>query len=342
MALNRGTFVRNVSTVGTTPIEARLALAGSYAENSPGVPRSGVVFGAAPNLVTGNGSTMSYDIAPCEIVIYRAAGEGVYVMTITGATNIETGAAPGSGSRFDLIYVKQNDPDKADPDNAPVLGVVQGTSSTGTPTKPYASVPAGAYVLAEAQIFSGTTFASGGTNTMAQVFRWTVARGAAIPVRNSTELGEITPFDGAQVLRLDYGGRPVQTYSANSSNWYPLELTPIAPSGWAVTGSINVIPMGARKRVLGVVHVNRTGGTFSAASGSYTAIGGSGTQIIPSSAISSSGESYYIAGVVTGASLNVKGIIFLNGGNGSISFMPDATFNWAAGGFFDLLLDYTI
>lgn len=238
MALNRGNFVRNVSTVGTTPIEARLAQASAYAENAPGVPRSGVVWGAAANLVVPNGATMSFDISPFEVVISRAANEGVYVLTMTGATNLATTAAPGSGSRYDLVYVKQNDPDKGDANNAPVLGVVQGTSSTGTPTKPYGSVPAGGFVIAEARIFSGTTFASGGTNTMAQVFAWTTTRGGQIPVRDTTDRATITaPAVGQEVLRLDPANGPlVERWTGTAwINTLPVALVPLG-SWTAISG----------------------------------------------------------------------------------------------------------
>ncbi|MEA5454466.1 hypothetical protein SPF06_07010 [Sinomonas sp. JGH33] len=194
------------SYVGTTTVEARLALAGLYAENAPGVPRSGVLAQSATNLVTARSDGFSYDIAPCQLVIGRAANEGVYNPTLTGTTNAVSAAAPGSGSRWDLVYVLQRDPGKGDTDNQPVVGVVQGASGS-TPTKPYGSVPAGAYVLAEAQIFSGTTYASQSPNTIAQVWRHTAARGAPVPVRNQAERDEITsPSIGMSAKRLDRKG----------------------------------------------------------------------------------------------------------------------------------------
>jgi hypothetical protein len=208
MTVNRGPGVAPIAGVGTTTVEHRLQLAGLYAENAPGVPRSGVLAQAADQLVVGR-SDMSYDVGPAALVISRTAAEGVYTPTLTGTTNVPTGAAPGTNSRWDLIYVKQNDQAKGDADNAPVIGVQQGAAAA-SPTKPAGSLPAGAYVIAEARIFALTTGTSGGSNTIAQVWRHTAARGGTIPIRNTTELAEITtPHQGMTISRLDLPGRPV-------------------------------------------------------------------------------------------------------------------------------------
>lgn len=215
MTANRGPGVAVNAGVGTTTLEHRLQLAGQYAENAPGVPRSGVLSQAAAQLVTAK-ATMAYDIGPAQLVISRTAGEGVYTPTLTGTTTVATTAAPASNSRWDLIWVKQNDVAKGDADNLAVTGVVQGASGA-TPTKPYASVPAGAYVLAEAQIFAGTTGTSGGTNTLTQVWRHTASRGARFAVRNLTERAEITsPALGQEICRLDRPGGPTETYTGTA------------------------------------------------------------------------------------------------------------------------------
>lgn len=202
MTVNRGPGVAPLAGVGTTTLEHRLQLAGLYAENAPGVPRSGVLAQANATLVTAR-SDMSWDVVPLGSVINRTASEGVYTPTLSGTTNVPTIGAPGADSRWDLIYIKQNDQAKGDPDNAAVTGVVNGTAS-GSPSKPYSSVPSGGLVLAESRIFAGTTGTSGGSNTTAQVWRHTAARGAPILIRNATELAEITtPALGQRVIRLD-------------------------------------------------------------------------------------------------------------------------------------------
>lgn len=202
MTVNRGPGVAPIAGVGTTTVEHRLQLAGLYAENAPGVPRSGVLGQATDQLVTAR-ADMSYDVDPAALVISRTAAEGVYTPTLAGTTNVATGAAPGTNSRWDLIYIKQNDQAKGDADNAAVIGVQQGTAAA-TPTKPTGDLPAGAYVIAEARIFAGTTGTSGGSNTISQAWRHTAARGARINIRSATERAEITtPAKGLEILRTD-------------------------------------------------------------------------------------------------------------------------------------------
>ncbi|WP_160665318.1 hypothetical protein [Pseudarthrobacter sp. ATCC 49987] len=241
MTANRGVGVPVTGTspnfIGTTATEHRLQLAGQYAENAPGVPRSGVLAQGDPVLVKGR-SDWSYDIGPAQLVISRSTSEGVYTPTLTGTTNIATSAAPGSGSRWDLIYVLQRDPGKSDADNVATVGVVQGTSGS-SPSKPTASLPAGAYVLAEAQVFSGSTGTSGSPNSISQVWRYTAARGGIITIRSAAELAEITtPHPGMTVCRLDLPGAPTATYLAGW-NLEPLgELGTFTFTGSAATSTV--------------------------------------------------------------------------------------------------------
>ncbi|AYN57740.1 minor tail protein [Arthrobacter phage DrManhattan] len=215
MTANRGLFVRNLGAVGTTPIEGRLVMASLVAENSPGNPRNGLLDQKATTVVSGTAS-MTYSVGPCNVVVNRAAGEGAYIFSLTGTTTVATTAAPGTGSRWDLIYVKQNDPDKGDASNTAVLAVLQGTSSTGTPTKPTASLPAGAYVLAEARVYSGATATNGAQVTITQTWRYTALRGAPVPVRSTTERDEITPAAGYLVKRLDIDNNATEFYTGSA------------------------------------------------------------------------------------------------------------------------------
>jgi hypothetical protein len=222
MTANRGLFVRNLGTTGTTPAESRLALAGLFEQLTPGVPRVGLLNFRGRFAVTGTAG-LAYSVAPCTVVMTRAANEGVYLFTLTGTTTVPT-TAPASGSRIDLIYVKQNDPDKGDPNNEAVAGVVQGTPGT-TPQAPYALVPAGALVLAEARISAGATATNGGQTAIAQVFPQTAFAGEPVPVRNRAEQLQFT-VPGTQVLRLD-SGRIDTLFPADSVNPF---------GGWQPTG----------------------------------------------------------------------------------------------------------
>lgn len=213
MTISRGLFVARVGLIGTTTVEARRALAGMIEENDVGVPRSGMLTGA-DNLVTGLG-TMAYQVGAAVFAINRVNGEGVYLVALTNNTTVATTAAPGSNSRWDLIYVKQNDPEKADPNNDAVLGVVQGTPAA-VPTKPTVSVPTGALVIGEARIYAGTTGTVTAPNTIAQVFPYSGLRGAPVKVRSITERNTITPTSGKTILRMDQNYR---TEISNGSSW---------------------------------------------------------------------------------------------------------------------------
>ncbi|UXE04759.1 minor tail protein [Arthrobacter phage Shambre1] len=229
MSISRATFVReqNIGTeaaptwVGTTALEARRGLAGLYAENSPGVPRSGVINPSMTFIVQATDS-MTYDVYPCELVIFRAANEGVYNPTLQNITTLPAAVAPGAGlSRYDIIYAKQNDIDKSDADNQPILGVVSGTPSSN-PARP--SLPAGAIGLAEARIYGGTTSTLQSPNVVTQTYRFTAPRGGLIQCRTLAERNEITlPARGQMVLRMDRNNH-VQMYvgptqAQNTSGW---------------------------------------------------------------------------------------------------------------------------
>lgn len=234
MTVNRGLAVRQNGAIGVTPLEHRLSMAGLFAQNSPGVPRQGLLEAPSATIVSG-ASGWTYNVAANHPVIVRATSDGVYLPTFTGSTSIACSVAPGTGFRYDLVWVKQNDIDKGDPDNLATLGVTEGAASA-SPAKPYASVPAGAYVLAESLVGAGATGTNHASVTITQVWRHTVARGAPIPVRDATELAEITGFNGAQVVRLDKGNR-VDTF--NNGAWGNREYLVPRNTGWVdVAGTI--------------------------------------------------------------------------------------------------------
>lgn len=231
MTTNRGLFVPLFGTppsaVGTTPAQGRLALSGLLAENAPGAPRSGVLVPSDPILVTGSGAGMTYDVKPFPVAINRATEEGVYLFTVTGLTPAPTTAAPASGSRIDVIYVKQNDPSKGDPDNQAVVGVVQGAASGGTPAVP--AVPTGALAIAQATVGANITTASQASIVM--VYPYTAARGAVITVRSLADRNTITdPAEGQRVLRLDRNNH-IQEWNGTAWVWVS------APERYQMDGS---------------------------------------------------------------------------------------------------------
>ena len=295
MSVNRGLWVPLNGNVGTTPTEARLVTAGQVAENAPGVPRQGLLFQSATEVVAGT-SAMEYTVAACHPVISRAVNDGVYTLTLTGSTIVPTTVAPATGSRWDLVFVKQNDTAKGDADNLPIVGVVQGVASS-TPSKPYGSVPEGAMVLAEVSVQAGAIATNGSGVTITQMWRHTAMRGAPIPVRSKAERDEITAYRGARVLRLDFGGLeqrfsgakwhgsvvaggtftvpavPNGGGSGNLSVTYPFTF-PGAPAVTVTASSGRLTGTTTSRTSSGFVAVfdNRSGGGSSSALATYTAI----------------------------------------------------------------------
>jgi len=222
MPVERGLFVPQTGTSpnfqGTNPTQARLALAGLLAENAAGVPRQGLLRPSTTLVVTGT-NDMSYNIAPINPVITRAAAAGTYVFTTTGTTNRRTTPAPGANSRYDIIWAKQNDTQFGDADNTAEIYVTQG-SPAATPTKPVPTLNnapvQGALVLAEVLVPTGATATNSAAVQITQVWRHTAARGAPIPVRSQAERDEIALNAFAVVRRLDLPGQPEEYSDGNA------------------------------------------------------------------------------------------------------------------------------
>jgi hypothetical protein len=213
MTISRGLWVPiNTGNVGTTEVEARLAMAGLFETINGTDPRSGLLRPPASGVVvtgTVNTAPMTYTIGPCQPVINRVANEGAYHFAAVGNTTVNTTAAPGANSRIDVIWVKQNDQSKGDADNLAVAGVTQGVVSA-TPVAP--AIPTGALAIAQAVILNTTTATN--TAVITQVYPYAALRGVPIPVRNVTDRATIvTPVVGQQVERLDLPGQPVEEYT---------------------------------------------------------------------------------------------------------------------------------
>lgn len=267
MTVNRGLFVPLNAGVGTTPTQARLGLAALVAENSPGVPRTGVLNPSDPDLVTGSTGSMTYDIKPHSVAVNRATDEGVYIFTTTGLTSVATTAAPASGSRIDVIWVKQNDTTKGDADNLAVPGVTQGAASGGTPAVP--SIPAGAIELAQATVGANITTASAAS--IVSTFKHTAARGADLIVRSLADRNTITdPAKGQRVVRLDRNNH-VQEWDGDSWNWvsvperYYMDASGFSATSNQVSKAIGLLTAAPTRTYATKVRVNGRLSVFSAA-----------------------------------------------------------------------------
>lgn len=276
MTARDGLFVVGAAGAGqTSPTEARLAAAGLLAPGAGGIDfRPGALYGPGNPLgVTGTGS-MTYSVAAGHFAASRGTSLGVYLACNDAAATVSTGAAPGSGSRYDLIWIRQPDAEQGDADSVAVIGVTQGTSS-GSPTKPYGSVPAGALVLAESLVASGATSTNDVAHvTITQVAAWTAARGALVPVRSQTERDALTLFESLTVWRLDV--HALETYTGTAWVRYSPTWTSYSPT-WASSGTApslgNGTLTGAYQQLGKTVHFSIklvAGNTTTFGTGSYS------------------------------------------------------------------------
>lgn len=237
MALFRGLFVRrDAGGLGTQPSEARRSAGALLTPADAFGARAGVLPGpGTPGAVTGT-ATWEYSVAAGYYVTQRSDADGPFLYGSDGPTlTPAVAAAPGSGSRWDLIWVQHQDPDQGAAASTPVYGVTSGAASA-SPAKPYADVPAGAFVLAEAQVSAGATSTQHANVTISPVFTWTALRGAPVPVRTAAERDAAALFVGAQVARLDLDG-VVQEWTGTA--WRTLAPTVVVGSdaGFPLAGS---------------------------------------------------------------------------------------------------------
>lgn len=234
-------------TVGVVSDEDhRLDLAGLIAPQSSSLAvRTGIMLSPTSTaVITGTSATgtMTVNVLPHHWVTTRGTGDGIYLGTKETSTTLTIAAAPGSNSRIDVVYSKQNDSSSSltpDATTGELYGVVTGTAAA-SPTKP--TVPFGAIEIGTVTVAAGATNTLGAGVTIATTAPQVVARGADIPVRNQTERDALTLFTGLTVKRLDLGGL-VQRYTG--STWLTSDLAPISyqypvfQNNWKVFDSTN-------------------------------------------------------------------------------------------------------
>jgi hypothetical protein len=163
-----GLYVQQLATgPGATARSSRLALAGLLAKNPDGTVKTGVLVDGQGPVVTGTAG-MSYSIRSHVAVTKVSEANGPTLVPNDGTVVLATDPAPGSNSRIDTIWVRQQhiegDGGTGTTINTPEFGVAKGAASA-TPAKP--SVPTGALELASVPVTAGTTATSGLTFTQA-------------------------------------------------------------------------------------------------------------------------------------------------------------------------------
>jgi hypothetical protein len=198
MTAQRGMWIAQDSNDdGTTPKGARLATGGLLAHDgaSPLGVRKGVIHDGGGPVVAGTAG-MSYDVRAHVAVTMASSTNGPTVIANDATVNVPTTAAPGSGSRIDVIWVRQKlitGDGGSESTNEAEYGVTQGTAS-GSPSAP--AIPTGAMALAQTTVGVGVT----ATNTLVftRAHQWTAAAGGVVRVESDTERSGIT-LDGTLI-----------------------------------------------------------------------------------------------------------------------------------------------
>lgn len=120
-----------LGVAGTTTADMQRIIAATYASD-------GIIDGCD---VAGT-STMNYTVSAGAIVLNT--GTDMAVIVPVPATTLPTEAAPAVGSRTDTIYVQQNFPTQANPDNTSFVAVTSGAAPSGSYIIDRRTVPAGA------------------------------------------------------------------------------------------------------------------------------------------------------------------------------------------------------
>jgi len=239
--------------------DVRLALAGLIVRDSSGNPRTGIFFRNTTALVTST-ATMNSSVAAFEAAVSRA-GQGVILLPNNGATNVLHDPAPVANSRYDTIYVKQNDAvsPNADANNLPVFGILKGAPSASPTLPTYATakvaldaapgIGAGAEPLTAVLIPSTATSMQSAGVAYTQLYQYTASAGGVVPFRTKAEMDLWTTAPQFQrALDLASG----ITYTRVASTWKGFSAgTLTMASGVVLAAGSSVV-----KDVNGIVTVN--------------------------------------------------------------------------------------
>lgn len=204
-----------------TPLDHKLSNAGMVTKATATTIRSGLFWPGTATIVSGK-ANMSYDVAAFTGVTQRSAAAGAVFGGNDGTLNLATdvtGAAlvaPGSNSRYHLVFWWHREYSIDGTDSNPVIGVLQGTAAASPTVPSLASYP-GAVELARILVPAGVTATNSGT-TITQTAPFTAAAGGIVPVRNTTERDAGTWLESQRVwdIATDI------TWAYTGSTWYPV------------------------------------------------------------------------------------------------------------------------
>lgn len=202
----------------TTPTDHKMAQVAEFVKTAANTIRPGLLWDGNATVVSGK-ANMSYDVRAFSIVTSRGATSGAMKWANDATVNVVTTAAPGSNSRYDVVYAWHREYAIDGSNSDPVIGVIQGTAAA-SPTVPALTSFPGAVELARILVPAGVTATNSGT-TITQTAPFTATAGGVIPFRNSTERDAGSYIENQLGWLLD--SHLLQSYSG---------------SGWAAVGPV--------------------------------------------------------------------------------------------------------
>lgn len=229
-----GTYGEAVGVV--TPLDHKMAQLGLIVKTAANTIRPGLFWDGNTTVVSGT-ANMSYNVRAFSAVTSRGATAGAVLLTNDGTYNVATTAAPGSNSRYDVVYVWPREYSLDGTDSNPVIGVEHGTAAA-VPSVPSLAAFPGAIELARILVPAGVTATNSGT-TITQRAPFTATAGGVIPFRSTTERDEGTYLEGQLGWLIDTN----RMIAYDGSTWGSLSPSSVmVPS--SVTGG-TVGPTGA-------------------------------------------------------------------------------------------------
>lgn len=212
----------------TTPNDARLAL-GALLATRAARAHTGIIYGGDPSaLAVFTRTDWAYAIPAGAACIAVSATSGAYIVVNDGTAYVTTDPSPQSGSRIDLVWIRQADAvDGSDAVTQAEVGVSIGTPAASNPVRP--SVPAGALILKSYVMPSTATNTNGATGTHEAAY--VTAAGARDVCRNRSRLNTYGVWEGREVLLLDED--EVWRYSGSKWRLWAHDWRAVSPAGWA-------------------------------------------------------------------------------------------------------------
>lgn len=219
----------------TTPLDHKMAQVTEFVKTAANTIRPGVLWDGNTTLVSGK-ANMSYDVRALSVVLTRGATAGAVKLTNDAVYNVVTTAAPGSNSRYDVVYIWQREYSLDGTNSDPVIGVVQGTAAA-SPTVPSLAAFPGALELARILVPSGVTATNSGT-TITQTGPFTAAAGGVVPVRTTTERDAGTWLESQRIYLLDSDSEQYYNGSAWLDARGSIIPTSVAGTGTTLSGAV--------------------------------------------------------------------------------------------------------